>query len=85
MLTSVGSQLAYFLVQLCSYIRTTPRQAKALNMQLSTLQYSNPGEGILLVKKNASTDFAALVNTPFTNKVFSKMGGPLQHLHWSLR
>ena len=76
MLTSVGSQLAYFLVHLCKYIRTTPRQTKTLDTQLSTLQYSNPGEGILLVKKNASTDFAALVNIPFTNKVFAKRVGP---------
>ena len=76
MLTSLGSQLAYFLVHLCKYIRTTPRQAKTLNTQLSTLQYSYPGEGILLVKKNASTDFVALVNTPFTNKVFANRVGP---------
>ena len=76
MLTSLGSQMAYFLVHLCKYIRTTPRQAKTLDTQLSTLQYSNPGEGILLVQNNASTDFVALVNTPVTNKVFAKRVGP---------
>ena len=63
MLTSLGSQMAYFLVHLCKYIRTKQRQAKTLNTQLSTLQYSNPGEGILLVKKNASDNFVALVKT----------------------